>query len=57
MHLNQSFLLNIFVLDTKQYCLKMQPVNEGKDWDLVSYFDSDWASGAETKISVTGFIL
>jgi hypothetical protein len=34
-----------FVLDTKQYYLKMQPVDQGKDWDLISYCDSDWASG------------
>jgi hypothetical protein len=26
-----------FVVDTKQYCLKMQPVEVGKAWDLVSY--------------------
>ena len=46
-----------FVLDTKQYCLKIQPKDEGKEWDLVSYCDSDWAGDAETRISVTGFII
>jgi hypothetical protein len=46
-----------FVVDTKQYCLKMQPIEEGKDWDLVSYCDSHWAGDAETRISVTGFII
>jgi hypothetical protein len=46
-----------FVLDTKQYCLKMQPVDEGKDWDLISYCDSDWDGDAETRITVTGFII
>jgi Reverse transcriptase (RNA-dependent DNA polymerase) len=30
-----------FVVDTKQYCLKMRPVEEGKYWDLVSYWDSN----------------
>jgi hypothetical protein len=35
----------------------MQPIEEGKDWDLVSYCDSDWAGDAETRISVTGFII
>jgi hypothetical protein len=34
-----------FVVDTKQYCLKMQPIEEGKDWDLVSYCDSNWQKG------------
>jgi hypothetical protein len=28
----------------------MQPVDEGKDWDLISYCDSDWAGDAETSI-------
>jgi hypothetical protein len=46
-----------FVVDTKPHCLKMQPIEEGKDWDLVSYCDSDWASDAETRISVTGLII
>jgi hypothetical protein len=46
-----------FVMDTKQYCLKMQPKDEGKEWDLVSYCDSDWAGDAETRISVTGYII
>jgi hypothetical protein len=35
----------------------MRPVEGGKDWDLVSYCDSDWAGEAETRISVTGFII
>jgi hypothetical protein len=46
-----------FVMNTKQYCLKMQPKDEEKEWDLVSYCDSDWAGDAETRISVTGFII
>ena len=46
-----------FVLDTKEYCLKLQPINETKNWNLVSYCDSDWAGDAETRISVTGFII
>jgi hypothetical protein len=46
-----------FVMDTKQYCLKMRLVEGGKDWDLVSYCDSDWAGDAETRIRVTGFII
>jgi hypothetical protein len=43
-----------FVFDTKQYCLKMRPVEGGKDWDLVSYCNSNWAGDAEIRISVTG---
>jgi hypothetical protein len=46
-----------FVVDTKQYCLRMRPVEWGKDWDLVSYCNSNWAGDAETRISVTGFII
>jgi hypothetical protein len=45
------------VVDTKQYCLKIRPVEGGKDWDLVSNCDSDWAGDAETRISVIGFII
>jgi hypothetical protein len=45
------------VVDTKQYCLKMRSIEEGKDWDLVSYCESDWAGDAKIRISVTGFII
>jgi hypothetical protein len=46
-----------FVLDTKDYCLKLNLVFENEEWDLVSYSDSDWAGNTETRISVTGFII
>jgi hypothetical protein len=46
-----------FVLDTKDYCLKLNPICENEEWDLVSYSDSDWAGNPETRISVTGFII
>jgi hypothetical protein len=46
-----------FVVDTKEYCLKMQPVEEGKGWDLVFYCNSNCAGDAETRIRVTGFII
>ena len=46
-----------FVLDTKDYCLKLNPVFENEEWDLVSYSDSDWAGNPENRISVTGFII
>jgi hypothetical protein len=46
-----------FVLDTKDYCLKLNPISENEEWDLVLYSDSDWAGYPETRISVTGFII
>ena len=44
-----------FVLDTQSYCLKMQPKDEGKEWDLVPYYNNDWAGGDEKRLSVTAF--
>jgi hypothetical protein len=46
-----------FVLDTKDYCLKLSSIFENEEWDLVSYGDSDLAGNPETRISVTGFII
>jgi hypothetical protein len=46
-----------FVLDTKDYCLKLNTVFENEEWDLVSYIDSNWAGNPENRISVTGFII
>jgi hypothetical protein len=46
-----------FVLDTKDYCLKLNPVFENEEWDLASYSNSDWAGNPENRISVTGFII
>jgi hypothetical protein len=46
-----------FVLDTKDYCLKLNPIFENEEWDLVSYSNSDWAGNPETRVSVTGFII
>jgi hypothetical protein len=46
-----------FVLDTKDYCLKLNSICENEEWDLVSYSDSDCAGNTETIISVTGFII
>jgi hypothetical protein len=43
-----------FVLDTKDYCLKLNPICQNEKWELVSYSDSDWAGNPETRISVTG---
>jgi hypothetical protein len=46
------------VLDTKNYCLKIQPNFDSKNsWELKVFSDSDWAGDPETRISVTGFIV
>jgi hypothetical protein len=37
--------------------LKLNPIHENEEWDLVCYSDSDWAGDPETRISVTGFII
>jgi hypothetical protein len=36
-----------FVLDTKDYCLKLNPVFENEEWDLVSCSNSDWSGDPE----------
>jgi hypothetical protein len=46
-----------FVIDTKNFCLRIQPEFKGKSWSLRVFCDSDWAGNSETRISVTGFIL
>jgi hypothetical protein len=47
-----------FVLDTKNYCLRIQPSFDSKNsWKLKVFSDSDWAGDSETRISVTGFMV
>ena len=47
-----------FVLDTKDFCLKIQPNFDSKNsWKLKVFSDSDWVGDPETRISVTGFIV
>jgi hypothetical protein len=47
-----------FVLDTNNYCLKIQPNFDSKNsWKLKIFSDSDWAGDPETRISMTGFIV
>jgi hypothetical protein len=46
-----------FVLDTRDYCLKLNPICENEGWDLVFYSNSNWAGNPETRISVTDFII
>jgi len=46
-----------FVLDTKEYGLKVEPKIEecNKSWTITVFLDSDYASDNGTRISVTGF--
>jgi glutamine synthetase adenylyltransferase len=37
-----------FILDTKEYCLKLASVMETEEWDIVSFGDSNWAGDPET---------
>jgi hypothetical protein len=46
-----------FVLDTKDYCLKLNLICENEERNLVSYSNIDWYGNPETRISVTGFII
>jgi hypothetical protein len=46
-----------FVLDTKDYCVKLNLIYENEEWDLVSYSNRNWYDNEETRISVTGFII
>jgi hypothetical protein len=46
-----------FVIDTKNFCLRIQLEFKGKNWSLRVFCDSDLAGNSETRISVTGFIL
>jgi hypothetical protein len=46
-----------FVLDTKEYCLKLAPELENEEWDMVSYSDSDWAGDPDSRTSVKGFVI
>jgi hypothetical protein len=46
-----------FVIDTKNFRLKIKPEFKGENWSLQVFCDSDWAGDSETRISVTGFIL
>jgi hypothetical protein len=46
-----------FVLDTKNFCLKILPKINNSSWNLKVIRDSDWAGDPETRISVKGVII
>ena len=47
-----------YVLDTKNYALKMKP-NFGAEnmWSMLAFCDSDYATDPDTRKSVSGFVL
>jgi hypothetical protein len=46
-----------YVLDTKEWGLKIEPKLEGQDWHIIVFCDSDYAGDKEKRISVTGFVV
>ena len=47
-----------FVVDTKNYGLKIEPQVKGEDmWNMTLYSDADWAGDKASRISISGFIL
>jgi hypothetical protein len=47
-----------FVIDTKTFCLKVQPrLDNHIGWDLKIFCDSNWAGDLKTRVRVTGFII
>jgi len=48
-----------FILDTKEYGLKVKPKIEefDKSWTIIVFLDSDYAGDSNTRISVTGFCI
>jgi len=48
-----------FVLDTKEYGLKVEPTIEefNKLWTITVFLDSDYTGDSDTRISVTGFCI
>ena len=45
------------VQDTKNQKLILSPSKEGLHWNLKAYTDSDFAGGADTMKSVSGFMI
>ena len=46
-----------FVEKTKNYELILEPKRQGLNWELRGYCDSDYAGDADTRISVSGFVI
>jgi hypothetical protein len=46
-----------FVLDTKEWGLRMEPTFDREVWDLKVYCDSDYAGDPDSRISVSGFVV
>ena len=46
-----------FVLDTRLYGLKIDPVMVNGKWIIIVYCDADWAGDRQNRISISGFIL
>jgi Reverse transcriptase (RNA-dependent DNA polymerase) len=46
-----------FVIDTKNFCLKIRPITKVKNWSLKVFSDNDWAGDSESRISITGFMI
>jgi hypothetical protein len=55
--LKEMLQLLKFVLETKEYCIKLAHVLESEEWYMFSFSDSDWSGDPETCISVTGFVI
>ena len=46
-----------FVLDTKEYGLKIEPRMSNEKWNMVVYSDADWAGDKQSRISISGYVL
>ena len=48
-----------FVLDTRNLAIKIEPkpFDDGCEWEMICFSDSDFAGDKELRISVAGFIL
>ena len=48
-----------YVLDTRNLAIKIEPkpFDDGCEWEMICFSDSDFAGDKETRISVAGFIL
>jgi hypothetical protein len=54
---NEMMRVIRFVLDTRDFGLKVEPKLQQDMWDMTIYTDSDWAGDKENRHSVTGYIM